>query len=82
MRAGPLQLLGDRGQSFSAVDQYVDGVARTGLGVSGCPSAGRRVECMFPADSLQAPLMVRADLLADLAPEPAFGIEQDVPCSR
>jgi hypothetical protein len=76
MRAGFLQLLRDHRQSLPAVDQNVDRVSRSRRGVSGGPSAQRRVECAFPADPPQPTSMMGADLPAELVSEPTLGEEQ------
>src|SRR5689334_12796600 len=82
MRAGTLQLLGNRREGLAAVDQHIDRIARPGVRVPCCPSARWGGECAFPADPVEAPPMMRADLAADLASEPAFSAEQCFPYSH
>ena len=69
VRAGLLELVGDRGQRLRAVDQHLDGVARARRRFARRPAARRRVERALPADPAQTPVVVIAHQLRDGAAE-------------
>ena len=73
VRSGLPQLLGDRRQRLSAVDQNLDGVAGTRRRVGCGPATRWRVERVLPADPAQAPPVVATDLPTQLIAEPALG---------
>ncbi len=78
VRPRPAKLFGDRRQRTGAVDQDLDRVTGPNGQVALRPAADRRRERFLPPELLEAPAVVAADLLGDLAADPALRVQQKV----
>jgi hypothetical protein len=72
VRARLAQFLRDRRKGLGAVDQNLDCIPRPHRRITRRPPSDRRLKRARPADPLETPLVMAADLPRDLIAEPAL----------